>query len=150
MSKIVVVFYKIAYYLMTMRIPLLPHIFNILFVRILFGCYVGLGAKIGKNTVLGYGGIGIVIHGRSIIGNNVIIHSGVSLAGTSKKYGVPTIGDNCIISTGAKIIGPVSIGNNCIIGANAVVLTDIPDNCVAVGVPAKIIKRDINILDYRD
>ncbi|HHD80170.1 MAG TPA: serine acetyltransferase [Campylobacterales bacterium] len=60
------------------------------------------------------------------------------------------MGDNCIISSGAKIIGPVKIGNNCIIGANAVVIDNIPDNCVAVGVPAKIIKTDINILDYRD
>jgi len=150
MSKIVVLFYRVAYLLKYFNIPFLPNIFNKIFVRILFGCHIGLGAKIGKGTVLGYGGIGIVIHHRSIIGKNVIIHSGVSLAGTSKKHGIRTIGDNCIISTGAKIIGPVNIGRNCVIGANAVVLTDIPDNCVAVGIPAKIIKRDINIFDYRD
>ncbi|MBD3794095.1 MAG: serine acetyltransferase [Campylobacterales bacterium] len=54
-----------------------------------------------------------------------------------------------MISTGAKIIGPIQIGKNCVIGANAVVLTDIPDNCVAVGIPAKIIKENIDISDYR-
>ncbi len=150
MSKIVLLFYRIAFYLMQIHIPLLPDIFNKIFVRILFGCYIGLGAKIGKGTVLGYGGLGVVIHHRSTIGKNVIINTGVTLGGTSKKYEVPTIGDNCIISTGAKIIGSVNIGNNCIVGANAVVLTDIPDNCVVVGIPAKIIKRNINIFDYRD
>ncbi len=150
MSKMVVFFYKIAFFLMQIHIPLLPDILNKIFVRILFGCYIGLGAKIGKGTVLGYGGLGVVIHHRSIIGKNVIIHPGVAIGGTSKKYEVPIIGDNCIISSGAKVIGPINIGNNCIIGANAVVLTNIPDNCIVVGIPAKIIKRDINIFDYRD
>lgn len=150
MSKIVIFFYTVAFRLMKLQIPFLPNIINKIFVRILFGCYVGLGAKIGKGTVLGYGGLGIVIHHRAIIGKNVIINTGVTIGGSSKKLDVPTIGDNCIISSGAKIIGPVKIGNNCIIGANAVVIDNIPDNCVAVGVPAKIIKTDINILDYRD
>lgn len=150
MSKSVVLVYRIAFFLMQMHIPLLPDIFNKIFVRLLFGCYIGLGAKIGKGTVLGYGGLGVVIHHRTIIGKNVIIHPGVSIGGTSNKYEVPTIGDNCIISSGAKVIGPINIGNNCIVGANAVVLTDIPDNCIVVGVPAKIIKRNINISDYKD
>ncbi len=150
MSKVVLFFYKIAFFLMQKKIPLLPNIFNKLFVRILFGCYIGLGARIGKGTRIGYGGIGVVIHHRAIIGNNVIIHTGVTIGGTTKHYKVPIIGDNSIIASGAKIIGPISIGNNCIIGANAVVLESIPDNCVAVGVPAKIIKRNINIFHYRD
>lgn len=79
---------------------------------------------------------------------NCQIGTNVTIGGTSGKQEVPTIGNNTIISTGAKIIGPIKIGNNCIIGANAVVLSDIEDNCVAVGVPAKIIKRNINIKDY--
>jgi serine O-acetyltransferase len=116
---------------------------------LLFGCQLGVRTKIGKNVNLAYGGLGIVIHERAVIGNNVNIGTCVTIGGTTKKYEVPIIGDNAIISSGAKILGPVTIGKNCVIGANAVVLDNIPDNCVAVGVPAKIIRRNININDYR-
>lgn len=110
---------------------------------------MGEKTKFGKGVQLGYGGLGIVIHGKSVIGDNVVIGTGVTIGGTSKKIDVPVIGENSMISTGAKIIGPIQIGKNCVIGANAVVLTDIPDNCVAVGIPAKIIKENIDISDYR-
>ena len=59
------------------------------------------------------------------------------------------LGKNAIISSGAKVIGPIKIGKNCIIGANAVVVKDIPDNCLAVGIPAKIIKKNIDIKNYK-
>jgi serine O-acetyltransferase len=62
---------------------------------------------------------------------------------------VPTIGKNSIISAGSKILGPIRIGQNCVIGANAVVTSDVPDFCLAVGVPARVIKTDISIEDYR-
>lgn len=61
---------------------------------------------------------------------------------------MPLVGDKILIGTGAKLIGSVKIGNNVVIGANAVVVDDIPDNCLAVGAPAKIIKKNINIKDY--
>ena len=150
MSKILYFIYQFSYILHQNNIPLLPSLINKIFIRLMLGCHIGLGAKIGKGTILGYGGLGTVIHHRSVIGENVLIHTGVTLGGTSKKYEVPVIGDNCIISSGAKVIGPVKIGKNCIVGANAVVLTDIPDNSIVVGIPAKIIKRDINIFDYRN
>lgn len=150
MSKIVLLIYRVAYFLYKIGIPFVPNLINKIFIRILFGCQIGLGAKIGKNVNLGYGGLGIVIHKRAVIGNNVRISTGVTIGGTSKKYGVPIIGDNTIIGTGAKILGPIKIGKNCVIGANAVVLTDIPDNCVAVGVPARIVKRNIDITKYSD
>lgn len=118
------------------------------FIRIVFGPYIGMGAKIGKGSTLGYGGIGIVIHNRAVIGKNVSIGQNVTIGGTSGKYEVPIIGDNCDISSGAVIVGPVRVGENCVIGANAVVIKDIPANSVAVGVPAKVIKTDINISDY--
>ena len=149
MSKIVVYIYNFTFFLYQLKIPIIPKILNILFVRLLFGCQISLGAKLGKGTVLGYGGLGIVIHDRAIIGKNVIINAGVSIAGTSKKYEVPIIGDNTIIGTGAKILGPVKIGKNCVIGANAVVLNDIEDNNVVGGIPAKILKSKIDISDYR-
>ena len=149
MSSIVLFFYWTAFHLNRWRIPLLPKIINVVFVRLLFGCQIGLGAKLGRGVNLGYGGLGIVIHSRVIIGNNTSIGSSVTVGGTSKKWEVPVIGNNSIISTGAKIIGGVSIGNNCVIGDNAVVTSDMSDNCVVVGVPAKVVKQGINISDYR-
>lgn len=149
MSSLVLLFYRTAYRLNEWGVPLLPKLINIILVRLLFGCQIGLGAKIGRDVNLGYGGLGLVIHCKAIIGNGVSISSTVTIGGSSKKIAVPVIGDNTVISTGAKILGEVVVGNNCVIGANAVVLSDIPDNCVVVGVPARIVKREININDYR-
>lgn len=140
--------YHFGFSLKQHKIPFFPSLVKY-FIRLVFGPNIGMGAQIGKGTVLGYGGIGIVIHHRAVIGENVIISQNVTIGGTSKKYDVPIIGNNCQISAGAVILGPVKIGDNCIIGANAVVLTDIPDNSVVVGIPAKIIKSNINISDYR-
>ena len=138
MSKIVLFIYRMAFWLYARKVPLLPALINKIFIRIIFSCQIGLGAVIGEGVDLGYGGLGVVIHPRCIIGNNVRIGSGVTIGGRSGKYAVPVIGDNCIIGSGAKVLGPIKIGNNCSIGANAVVLNDVPDNCLAVGVPAKI------------
>lgn len=149
MSSIVLFFYYVSYRLNELKIPILPRLVNLVLVRLLFGCQIGLGAKIGKGVNLGYGGLGIVIHERAIIGENVSIGSSVTIGGTSKKKEVPVIGDNTMLATGAKIIGNVSIGKDCIVGANAVVLSDVPDNSVVVGVPARIVKRRININEYR-
>lgn len=71
-----------------------------------------------------------------------------SAGGKSGWYEVPVIGDNVRISAGARILGPVRIGNNVIIGANAVVVKDVPDNCIVAGIPAKIIKENILMEDY--
>jgi serine O-acetyltransferase len=150
MSKIVIYIHKIVFTLHTLKIPILPKIINKIFIRLLFGCEIGEGTKIGKNVDLGYGGLGIVIHERAVVGNGVTISPGVTIGGTRKKYGVPNIKDNCIIYSGAKILGPITIGEGSIIGANAVVIDSIPDKCLAVGIPAKIIKSGINIMDYSD
>ena len=149
MSRIVVIIYLLAYKLYRFHVPIIPQLINRIFVRLLFSCHIGMGAQLGKNVRLGYGGLGVVIHKNAVIGDNVIIGAGVTLGGTPKKNGVPVIGDNCTIYNGAQLIGPVKIGNNCIVGANSVVLRDIPDKCVAAGVPARIIKEGIDISQYR-
>lgn len=149
MSKIIVKMHQIGYCLAKTGIPIIPIIINRIIIRLIFGCQIGTKTQIGKNVVLGYGGLGIVIHARVKIGNSVEIGSGVTIGGTSKKYGVPIIGSGTVIATGAKILGDISIGKNCVIGANAVVLKSIPDNCVAVGVPARIIRKNIDISNYR-
>lgn len=148
MSKVVVYIYQIIYFLHYLRIPIIPGLLNFIILRIMFSCSIKTGAKIGKGSSVGLAGLGVAIHRRAVIGNNTIIGQGVTVGGRSKHYAVPIIGDNCFIGPGAKILGPIKIGNNSLIGPNAVVIDDIPDNCIAVGIPAKIIKTDIDINDY--
>ncbi|HEY4543081.1 MAG TPA: serine O-acetyltransferase EpsC [Tissierellaceae bacterium] len=105
------------------------------------GIEIHPGATIGENLFIDHG-MGVVIGETAEIGNNVTIYHGVTLGGIggdkgSKRH--PTIKDNVIIGTGAKILGPITIGENSKIGANAVVLKDVPPNSTAVGIPAKII-----------
>lgn len=110
-----------------------------MFVRVVFSAVIPPSVSIGEGTFLTYHGLGVVIHKKTIIGKNCCIRQHVTIAGG--RGGVPTIGDNVEINAGAVIIGPVHIGNYVRIGANAVVLHDIPDNCTAVGVPARVVKE---------
>lgn len=80
-----------------------------------------------------------------MIGRNCMIGQGVTIGGKSRWYEVPVLGDNVYVSAGARILGPVVIGDNVIIGANAVVVKDVPSNCIVAGVPAKIIKDNVDV-----
>lgn len=113
-----------------------------------FNSSVPASCQMGGGTKLAYGGIGIVIHSRAVIGCNCLIGQNVTIGGKSGWYEVPVIGDNVHISAGARVLGPIRIGNNVIIGANAVVVKDVPDNCIVAGIPAKIIKENISIEDF--
>ena len=115
---------------------------------LLFNSSVPSSVTIGKGSKFAYGGIGIVIHARTVIGMNCMIGQNVTIGGKSGWYEVPIIGDNVEISAGARILGPIKIGSNVIIGANAVVVKDVPDNCIVAGIPAKIIKANICLEDY--
>ena len=97
---------------------------------------------------MGYGGIGVVIHSKSVIGDYVSVGQRVTVGGGNSKYpGVPIIGNNVKISKGAIVFGGITIGDNVIIGANAVVNIPVPDNAVVAGIPAKIIRiKQINEL----
>jgi len=139
--------YNISNCLFRHKIPFLPYFITLL-VRFVFSAWVPYSAQIGKGTVFGYGGLGIVIHGRAVIGKCCHIDQNVTIGGTSKKFGVPQLGNNVYIGAGAKILGPIKIGENVVIGANAVVIKDIPDGCLAVGIPASIIKTGIKMSDY--
>lgn len=114
----------------------------------MFNSSVPSSCVLGGGTKFAYGGIAVVIHARAVIGKNCIIGQCVTIGGRSKHYAVPIIGDNVYIGAGAKILGPVKVGDNSVIGAGAVVLNDVPENSVVVGVPAKIIKTNINSNDY--
>lgn len=131
--------YMVAQWLLRKNIPILPQIFTLL-IFLIYNSKVPASAKIGKGTKLAYGGIGVVIHNRAVIGQNTMIGTQVTIGGRSGHYEVPVIGNNVDIATGAKILGPIRIGDNAIIGANAVVINDVPSKAVVAGVPAKIIK----------
>lgn len=105
------------------------------------GTDFGHGAVFKTPPILVHGLNGIIISHFAIIGANCTIHQQVTIA-NDKDCHSATIGDNCYIGAGAKILGNVNIGDNVKIGANAVVLHDIPPNCTAVGVPAKIISHE--------
>ena len=87
--------------------------------------------------------MGIVIGETAEIGDDCTIYQGVTLGGTGKDVGKrhPTLGNHVMVGSGAKVLGPIKIGNNVRIAAGAVVLTDIPDNCTAVGIPARVVRR---------
>ncbi|MBE6851389.1 MAG: serine O-acetyltransferase [Ruminococcus sp.] len=111
--------------------------------RFFTGIEIHPGATIGKGFFIDHG-MGVVIGETAVIGDNCLIYQGVTLGGTGKDRGKrhPTLGNNVMVGSGAKVLGPFTVGNNVKIAANAVVLDAIPDNCTAVGVPARIIKRD--------
>ncbi len=111
--------------------------------RFLTGIEIHPGAKIGNGFFIDHG-MGVVIGETTEIGDNVTLYQGVTLGGTGKEKGKrhPTIGNNVVISTGAKVLGSITIEDNVKIGAGSVVLKDVPPNCTVVGVPGKIVVRD--------
>ena len=113
------------------------------------GIEIHPGAKIGKRLVIDHG-MGIVICETAEIGDDCLIYHGVTLGGTGKDVGKrhPTIGNNVLIGTGAKVLGPFKVGDNSRIAANSVVLSEIPPNSTAVGVPARVVKVDGRKVNY--
>ena len=107
------------------------------------GIEIHPGAKIGKGLFIDHGN-GVIIGETTIIGDNVTLYQGVTLGGTGKEKGKrhPTIGNNVMISAGAKVLGSFTVGENSKIGAGSVVLSEVPPNCTVVGVPGRVVKRD--------
>ncbi len=107
------------------------------------GIEIHPGATIGKRLVIDHGH-GVVIGETAEIGDDVLIYQGVTLGGTGKDTGKrhPTIGNNVMISAGAKVLGPLKVGDNSRIAAGAVVLDEVPANSTVVGVPARVVKQD--------
>ena len=108
-----------------------------------YGIEIHPGATIGRRLFIDHG-TGVVIGETAEIGDDVTIYQGVTLGGTGKDTGKrhPTIGNNVMIGAGAKVLGPLNIGDNSKIASGAVVLNDIPPDSTAVGVPARVVKRE--------
>ena len=107
------------------------------------GIEIHPGAQIGEGLFIDHGH-GVVIGETAILGDNVTLYQGVTLGGNGKEKGKrhPTLGNNVMVSAGAKILGSFTIGENSKIGAGSVVLQEVPPNSTVVGVPGRIVKRD--------
>ena len=115
------------------------------------GIEIHPGAKIGRRLVIDHG-MGIVIGETAEIGDDCLIYHGVTLGGTGKDQGKrhPTIGNNVLVGSGARILGPFKVGDNARIAANAVVLSEVPENATAVGIPAQIVRIAGRTTHYAD
>ncbi|MED1089154.1 serine O-acetyltransferase [Bacillus paramycoides] len=136
-------FYKMERYFYKIKLEVISILIRAL-IRIIFSCDIPYKANIGKGTSFPHDGLGIVIHPNAIVGENCKVLHGVTIGGRSGHEEVPVIGDNVTIGTHAVLLGPIKVGNNATIAAGAVVINDVPDNCVVAGVPAKIIKGITN------
>lgn len=111
--------------------------------RWMTGVEIHPAATIGKNFFIDHGS-GVVIGETAEIGDHCTLYQGVTLGGTGKDVGKrhPTLGDHVMVGSGAKVLGPLTVGSNSKIAANAVVLHSVPENSTAVGIPAKVVRRD--------
>ena len=130
--------HRIAHYLDMKRIPFLPRLISI-WARFRTGVEIHERAEMGRGVFIDHG-MGVVIGETAVVGDNVTIYQEVTLGGTGKKRGKrhPTIGNNVVLASGAKVLGDIEIGDNTRIGAGSVVLHDVPENCTVVGVPGRI------------
>ena len=115
------------------------------------GIEIHPGAKIGKGFFIDHGN-GVIIGETAIVGDNVTLFQGVTLGGTGKEQGKrhPTIGNNVMISAGAKVLGSFRVGDNSKIGAGSVVLEEVPENSTVVGVPGRVVRRNNQSLPRED
>ena len=136
-------FHRIGHLLWNLKIPVLPRLLQHI-ARFLTGIEIHPAAKIGPGFFIDHG-MGVVIGETSEIGECCLLYQGVTLGGTGKEKGKrhPTLGSHVVVGAGAKILGPMRIGNYVKIGANSVVLIEVPDHSIVVGVPGKIIKKKI-------
>jgi serine O-acetyltransferase len=145
-SLYIIALYRCGHSIRKIKFSPLRWLFSILhlpfyiFFSIITGIHIPRGCKIGPGLRIFHYGC-IVLNPDTIIGSNCTLRHDVTIGNRKDDHDVPVIGDNADIGAGAKILGAIKIGNNVKIGANAVVLTDLPDNSVAVGIPARVITK---------
>ena len=134
--------YRIAHILHT-KGYIIPARFISQTAKFFTGIEIHPGAKIGRGLFIDHG-TGVVIGETAEIGDNCTLYQGVTLGGTGKDIGKrhPTLGNNVMVGAGAKILGPFKVGDNCKIASNAVVLSEVPADSTAVGIPARVVKRN--------
>lgn len=142
--------YRVAHWLWQHHVPVLPWLLKVLN-RIVFAVVLPPSATVGRSVLLCYEGLGVVVHRRAVIGDGAIIGAGFTIGGRSGSTGVSVIGDGAFVGGGAKVLGAIRVGAHASIGTNPVVLHDVPDYGVAVGIPARIVRinRPEDIPNYR-
>ncbi len=137
-----VLLHRMAHWLFEAKVPFFPRLVSQLS-RFLTGIEIHPGATIGHRFFIDHG-MGVVIGETAEIGDDVLIYQGVTLGGTGHERGKrhPTIGNNVVIGTGAKVLGGIKIGNNVKIGAGSVVVKSVPDYSTVVGIPGRIVHRN--------
>lgn len=137
-----IIMHRIAHFFYAHKMFLLARLLS-QFSRFITNIEIHPGATIGEGFFIDHGA-GVVIGETAEIGNNVTLYQGVTLGGTGKEKGKrhPTIGDNVVISSGAKILGSFTVGSNSKVGAGSVVLSSVPPNSTVVGVPGRVVVRD--------
>lgn len=140
-----VLFYRVSRWLYLHHVPFLPKLITLV-IFLIYNSKIPYQAPIGKGTMFGYGGIGVVIHKKAVIGNDCVVGQHVTIGGGNSHYpGMPVIGNHVKINHGAVVFGGITIGDNVEIGANAVVNKPVPDNAIVAGVPAKVLRiKEIN------
>ena len=135
-----IIFHRVSHWLYRHKLFFLARL-NSQIARHLTGIEIHPGAQIGRRFVIDHG-MGIVIGETTEIGDDCLIYHGVTLGGTGKDHGKrhPTLGNNVMVSAGAKVLGPFKVGDGARIAANAVVLSEIPPQATAVGVPARVVR----------
>ena len=145
-----VLFHRVSHWLWVHKLRFLARL-NSQIARHCTGIEIHPGATIGRRLVIDHG-MGIVIGETAEIGDDVLLYHGVTLGGTGKDHGKrhPTIGNNVLISTGAKVLGPFRVGDGARIAANAVVLSEVPEDATAVGIPARVVRVAGQKPDFAD
>ena len=136
-----ILLHRAAHWLYLKGLPLVPRLISQTS-RFLTGIEIHPGARIGRRFFIDHG-MGVVIGETTEIGDDVLLYQGVTLGGTGNEQGKrhPTIGNQVVIGTGAKVLGSIRVGNRVKIGAGSVVVDAVPDNSTVVGVPGRIVRR---------
>lgn len=139
------IMHRIAHKLNYWKIPLIPRIISNIS-RFLTGIEIHPAARIGRRFFIDHG-MGVVIGATTIIGDDVLLYQGVTLGGTGNEHGKrhPTLGDNIVVGSGAKVLGNIEIGSNSRIGAGSVVVDSVPENSTVVGIPGRIVRQKLLI-----
>ena len=139
------IMHRIAHKLNYWKIPLIPRIISNIS-RFFTGIEIHPSARIGRRFFIDHG-MGVVIGATTIIGDDVLLYQGVTLGGTGNEHGKrhPTLGNNIVVGSGAKVLGNIEIGSNSRIGAGSVVVDSVPENSTVVGIPGRIVRQKLLI-----
>lgn len=139
------IMHRIAHKLLYWKIPFIPRFISNIS-RFLTGIEIHPAARIGRRFFIDHG-MGVVIGATTIIGDDVLLYQGVTLGGTGNEHGKrhPTLGNNIVVGSGAKVLGNIEIGSNSRIGAGSVVIDNVPENSTVTGVPGRIVRQKLLI-----